>query len=77
MKWSSFASEKPSLEEALSECAAKVKGELGSATVDLAVVFASPHYRDGYDQIPQLIAEGLAPKTAHRMLGGGSHRWRP
>ena len=76
MKWSSFASEKPSLEEALSECVAKVKGELGSETVDLAVVFASPHYRDGYDQIPQLIAEGLAPKrligcSAGGVIGGG------
>ena len=76
MKWSSFASEKPSLEEALGECAAKVKGELGSDTVDLAVVFVSPHYRDGYDQIPQLIAEGLAPKrligcSAGGVIGGG------
>ena len=43
---SSFASEKPSLEEALGECAAKIKGEMGSDTVDLAVVFVSPHYRE-------------------------------
>ena len=76
MKWSSFASENPSLGEALDECAARVKGELGSDPVDLAVIFVSPHYRDGYDRIPQMIAEGLAPKrligcSAGGVIGGG------
>ncbi len=75
MKWASAVSESGSLEQAIGECAAEVKTRLGAAP-DLAVVFASPHHAGGYDRIPQLALEQIAPgcligSSAGGVIGGG------
>jgi len=62
MKWASALSEKATLTEAVAECAATVKAELGSTVPDLVVAFSSPHHATGYDAAPELL---------HHALGGG------
>ena len=52
MKWSSAVSDSSSMEEALDQCAESIREELGSESVDLAVVFASPHHGESYERIP-------------------------
>ena len=59
MKWASAISEQTALEPAIAECVAALREQLGDASPDLAVVFASFHYREGYDAIPGLVREQL------------------
>jgi small ligand-binding sensory domain FIST len=59
MKWASAISEQTALEPAIAECVADLREQLGDAAPDLAVVFASFHYREGYDAIPSLVREQL------------------
>ena len=59
MKWASAISEQTALEPAIAECVADLREQLGDAAPDLAVVFASLHYREGYDAIPSLVREQL------------------
>ena len=60
MKWASAISEQASLEAAVAECAAALKDQLGDDAPDLAVVFASFHFRDAYNNVPALVREQLA-----------------
>ena len=76
MKWSSASSDNSSLEEALDRCVASVREGLESETVDLAVVFASPHHREAYERIPGMVAKRLGAKyligcSAGGVIGGG------
>ena len=76
MKWTSAASDNSSLEEALDRCVATVKEDIGQDSVDLAVVFASPHHGEGYERIPGLVAKRLGAKhligcSAGGVIGGG------
>ena len=76
MKWSSASSDNSSMEEALDRCVASVREDLGSETVDLAVVFASPHHREAYERISEMVTERLSPKhiigcSAGGVIGGG------
>lgn len=76
MKWSSAVSESSSIEEALDQCVESVRADLGPEAVDLAVVFASPHFGESYDQIPGMVERRLSPKhligcSAGGVIGGG------
>ena len=76
MKWSSAVSSAGRLDDAIAETVTRVRRELGDRAPDLAVVFVSPHYADGFDTIPELVRAGLEPRTlvgcsAGGVIGGG------
>ena len=63
MKWSSAVSESSSVEEAVDQCVESVKEGLGSEAVDLAVVFASPHFGEAYERIPGMVEKRLGGES--------------
>ena len=71
MKWTSAISELPALEDAIAECGVAIKNSIGDETLDLAVVFVSPHYEDSYDRVADLLAESLGAKHVLGCSGGG------
>ena len=76
MKWASAASKDSSLEDAMDHCAALVQRDLQSESVDLAVVFASPHHAEAYERIPGMVAKRLGARhligcSAGGVIGGG------
>ena len=71
MKWSSAVSENPSLGEAIAECAAKIREELGGQSSDLAIVFPSAHHAAEFDRVPVLVSEHLEPRTLIGCSAGG------
>ena len=71
MKWSSALSENLSLSEGISECASKIRGELGEEAPDLVVVFVSAHHAAEYESVPGLIREHLGESTLVGCSSGG------
>ena len=71
MKWSSAVSERPSLDEAVAECAAKVFAELGDQAPDLVVTFVSAHHAPEYDSVPQLVRRHIDSGVLIGCSGGG------
>jgi len=76
MKWSSSIAEGLSIDLALKQCIAEVQSKLGPGSVDLAVIFVSPHYQSSYFEIPMQVINGLGCKTllgcsAAGIIGGG------
>ncbi|MBI4423090.1 MAG: FIST C-terminal domain-containing protein, partial [Elusimicrobia bacterium] len=65
MRWLSALSERPTLPEALRECASRIEADLPSKP-DLAVLFLSQHFQPAYDDAPKLLDRLLKPK---RLLG--------
>ena len=72
MKWASAISEQPSVESAIDECIASLRNQLGEAEPDLAVVFASSHFHQNYEAIPQLVRQGLGSGNSSPMVLGCS-----
>ena len=72
MKWASAISEQTSLELAIDECVASLKTQLAGDPPDLAVVFASSHYHQNYEAIPQLISQGLGEGGSAPLILGCS-----
>ncbi|MDE2939823.1 MAG: FIST C-terminal domain-containing protein [Chloroflexota bacterium] len=72
MKWASAISEKPSVESAIDECIASLQNQLGESEPDLAVVFASSHFHQNYEAIPQLVRQGLGSGDSSPMVLGCS-----
>ena len=76
MKWASVASEKFALRDAVEECAAYIRSELGDGAPDLAVAFISAHHSPDYEELPRLLREQLGAKlllgcSAGGVIGGG------
>ncbi|PKB65904.1 MAG: hypothetical protein BZY81_08800 [SAR202 cluster bacterium Io17-Chloro-G4] len=71
MKWASSVSELPNLAPAIDECITGLKSSLGDTQPDLAVVFVSPHFESEYDQVVELIGQGLGPVKIFGCSGGG------
>ncbi len=75
MKWASAISQQAELESAIDECAASLRSQLGESQADLAVVFASFHYSQNYDAIPDLVRVALggdaSPPLVLGCSGGG------
>ncbi len=72
MKWASALSEQTTLEPAIAECAVAIRQQLDDAAPDLAVVFASFHYREAYDAIPELVRNQLGSPTGAPLVLGCS-----
>ena len=76
MKWASAASDDASLEQAIDACVSSITSELGTDAPDLAIVFASSHHAEQYDQLVQLMQQKLRAKhligcSAGGIIGGG------
>ncbi len=71
MKWASALSQQTPLVNAIDECVASVSEQLGEEPAHLAVVFASSHYQEEYDQIPGIIREKLNDPSILGCTGGG------
>ena len=71
MKWTSALSEQPALDDAIAECAAAIKTSVEDETLDMAIVFISPHYEDSYEQVAGLMAENLGARHVFGCSGGG------
>lgn len=71
MKWASAVSEKAILEEAIEECTANILFSLDGVAPDLAVIFVSPHYEAGYDNVTGLVNQRLESAKVFGCSGGG------
>lgn len=71
MQWASSVSEKSVLNDAVAECAACVRSEMGSGSPDLALVFASPHFAPDFAQMPATVRRELNPRILIGCSGGG------
>lgn len=70
MKWASAISEHSSLDEALEQCAASIRQQLGEPP-QLAVAFVSPHYQPDYGRVGPMLSELLEAEHAFGCSGGG------
>ena len=76
MRWASAVSSQESIGDALTELGRSIDDQLEGRRADLLLAFVSPHHSDEYEQIPELVAAGLAPRvflgcTAVGIIGGG------
>jgi small ligand-binding sensory domain FIST len=70
MKWASAISEHSTLQEALEQCSASIREQLGEAP-QLAVAFVSPHYQPDYASVGTLLSELLGAEHTFGCSGGG------
>src|SRR5260221_4204628 len=71
MKWSSAISREIEAADALKECLAKLRKDLGAAKPDALFVFVSPHHSDAYDLILRELNSALKPVHLLGCSGGG------
>ena len=71
MKWASALSEQTPLSNAIEECVSSVNQQLDGAAANLAVVFASFHYQEQFEDIPGLIRDQLDSPLVLGCSGGG------
>jgi small ligand-binding sensory domain FIST len=76
MKWASSVGASARLSDCIAQAAAAVRLRLKAATADLALVFASHHFRDAFDHLPALVQEHLPSRvlvgcSAAGVIGGG------
>lgn len=71
MKWASALSEQTPLGNAVEECVAKVRQQLGELTPDLAVVFVSSHHDQQFEELPGMVGEELGHPLILGCSGGG------
>ena len=70
MKWASAISEISTLQEALEQCAASIRDQLGEAP-QLAVAFVSPHYQPDYARVGPMLNDLLGAEHSFGCSGGG------
>ena len=70
MKWASAISEHSTIQEALDQCAASIREQLGEAP-QLAVAFVSPHYQPDYARVGPMLSELLGADHTFGCSGGG------
>ena len=71
MKWASALSEQTPLAEAVEECVSSVRQQLGDAVANLAVIFASTHYQQEFEDVPGIVADKLGSPLILGCSGGG------
>ena len=72
MKWASAISEQTAVESAIEECAVSLRAQLGGDSPDLAVVFASSHYQQNFEAIPEVVRHELGSEAAPPVVLGCS-----
>jgi small ligand-binding sensory domain FIST len=71
MKWASALSEQTPLANAIEECAASVRPQLGDSPPDLAVVFVSSHHHEQFEELPSMVGQELGHPLILGCSGGG------
>src|ERR687893_536691 len=71
MKWTTAISRKTVFEDALFECAASVRGSLGSGPVTLALAFVTPHFAQFHNRLHEVLMGSLGPETLLGCSWGG------
>jgi small ligand-binding sensory domain FIST len=71
MKWASTLSTKSSIEDCVREAVENIKKDLGDLNPDFTTVFVSPHFKDDYSKIPNLIRGLMSPGQLFGCSGGG------
>jgi small ligand-binding sensory domain FIST len=71
MKWASALSEQTPLANAIEECAASVRPQLGDSPPDLAVVFVSSHHQEQFEELPSMVGQELGHPLILGCSGGG------
>jgi small ligand-binding sensory domain FIST len=71
MKWASALSEQTPLANAVEECVANVRQQLGELPPDLAVVFVSSHHGQQFEELPGMVGEKLGHPLILGCSGGG------
>ncbi len=71
MKWASSLSTQSNLEASVEECARKIKENLQDLPAHLSVIFVSPHFKDEYERVPEILRKHLDPGVLLGCSGGG------
>ncbi len=71
MKWASSISTQETIEQCVQETAKAVREQMGDREIHLTVLFVSPHFKDHYGIIPNLLKEHLTPGVLLGCSGGG------
>jgi small ligand-binding sensory domain FIST len=71
MKWASALSEQTPLANAVEECVANVRQQLGELPPDLALVFVSSHHDQQFEELPGMVGEKLGHPLILGCSGGG------
>ena len=71
MKWSSAVSDARSIADAVSQCAETIEADFVAPTPDLIVAFASAHYSENLEAVPELIREHIGDGLLVGCSGGG------
>ncbi len=71
MKWASAISRNASFDDAVLECAGRVRDQLGAGPVSLALAFVSPHFAAYYHRLPEEIDRHLGAEVFLGCSGGG------
>ncbi|MBI3297673.1 MAG: FIST C-terminal domain-containing protein [Elusimicrobia bacterium] len=70
MEWAAAISENNDTSKAVFECA-RVVSEDKSGPPDIAFIFPSPHHRESYEDLPELLYKALGQKHLIGCSGGG------
>jgi small ligand-binding sensory domain FIST len=71
MKWASALSEQTPLANAVEECVANIRQQLGEFSPDLAVAFVSSHHQEQFEELPGMVGEKLGHPLVLGCSGGG------
>lgn len=71
MRFASALSTLPRFDDALAEACDRARAQLGNASIDLCIVFASPVLGQDLERLPTAVHERLAPRALLGCTGGG------
>ena len=71
MQWATAVSRSTVFEDAVAECAAGIRGQLGPEPITLAVVFVTPQHAGSYGRVPEIVGRHLSPDTLFGCSAGG------
>ena len=71
MQWATAVSRSMAFEDAVAECAAGIREQLGPGGISLAAVFVTPQFAGHYGRVPEVIGRHLSPDTLFGCSAGG------
>ncbi len=71
MQWATAVSRSMAFEDAVAECAAGIREQLGPGGISLAAVFVTPQFAGSYGRVPEVIGRHLSPDTLFGCSAGG------
>lgn len=71
MKWASSISTESTIDACIEQTVAAIREQLGDRETHLTVIFVSPHFKESYDRIQDVIRQRLDPGILIGCSGGG------